>query len=496
MAEQGTDRRYGRKRTGLLAGRGARRFATLGMMLLIAVSAVRAQDEPQDEHDGTLEIIFSSPTATVNVSWSVTFLVDCPDPRRVNVSPPVFPEELVLEEVRAEPRLVVNTAGERRTSIRFTFIPRAAGEILIGAFDLVMPERTLTAPEMTLVVSPAGRVERRRPYFIWEGGKNVFRSGEAGELVLRLMDWDETQPRPDNVFVEAPESVVLEARQPEALDVSRGVVLRLTLIPLADGEIHINRSHFQYEGYTLEIPPLTLNVLPAAPLDSSADSEPDDAAASSTDETALPLTLDIPRDIPSDFAAAPPSRFFSADTYTKTIRALWQEGKYTEALTFIRKKERDHTFGPAFVDARRELEQLAHLEPLHDERWIPKNLCAVLFAADALAAIVFALFAVSALKKRRASSFRKVCSAFVVCVLLLVPLALGFSGVLQPREAVLHAAAAHSVPDAAGVVQTRFSAGQNVFVRSVSGGWAFVESASSAVYGGAGWVRTSDMLEY
>jgi hypothetical protein len=455
-----------------------------------AQPAVPADDQADS---GWLEITFSSPTPVSSVPWTITFLVDYPYPPGVMVHPPEFPEELALEEVRVEPRLVVTTAGERRSAVQFTFIPQRAAQVTLGPFEVRTPQRSAFTAEIPVVIENAGSgAKTRRPYFTWEGDKNGFTIGEGGDLFMRLHDWDDAQKRPQNLFrFEAPEHAILEEHPLTQAEIARDIVLHLTLIPLEGSEITIDTHCFQHEGYTLEIPQLHLKVAPKeaghgpqadeALSGAGQDAAPDSAATDAASDAPFP---DFFVDTGNLLHILRKAGIFGIDSRIDEARTLWRQRRTAESLALIRKTERDHTFGPSFVNGRRELERLVALDPIHDETWMPRNLCFVLFLC-ALAALSLCIARGLLEKKWKIIPI-------IVIALLLPALFFAFAGVVRPKEAVLRASDAFYVPDMKSEIQSHFNEGQCAFVRSISGDWVLVETFDNRT----GWVRFKDAVFY
>jgi hypothetical protein len=459
-------------------------------------------DSADDQADANwFEITFSSPTPVSNVPWTITFLVDYPYPPGVLVHPPEFPEELALEEVRVESRLVATATGERRSAVQFTFIPQQAAQVTLGPFEVRTPQRSAITAEIPVVIKNGNsRAGMRRPYFTWESGGNGFTIGKSGDLFMRLHDWDDTRKRPQNLFrFDVPEHAILEEHPLTQAEIARNIVLHLTLIPLEGSEITINRHQFQYEGYTLEIPQLHLKSAPKEKTAQDASDTRDapgasqsageDAASISTldDASAAPFSLPFPDfsiDMGKLLHGLTKARAFGIDSRIENARTLWRQRRTAEALALIRKTERDHTFGPCFVNGRRELERLVALEPIHDEPWMPKNLCLVLFLC-ALAALLF--FITRGLLKKKWKII-----PIIVMAVLSSALFFSFVGIAQPKEAVLCASDAFYVPEMKGEIQNHFNEGQCAFVRSISDDWVFVETFDNRT----GWVRLEDVVFY
>jgi hypothetical protein len=465
----------------------------------VAESAASVDDQADDNW---FEITFSSPTPVSDIPWTITFLVDYPYPPGVLVHPPEFPEELALEEVRVEPRLVATATGERRSAVQFTFIPQRAAQVTLGPFEVRTPQRSAITAEIPVVIKNANsRAGTRRPYFTWESGGNGFTVGKGGDLFMRLHDWDDTRKRPQNLFrFDVPEHAILEEHPLTRAEIARNIVLHLTLIPLEGSEITINRHQFQYEGYTLEIPQFHLKSAPKEEAAQDASDTRDAPGASHTagenvalistlldNASAAPFSLPFPDfsiDTGNFLHGLKKVGAFGIDSRIEDVRTLWRQRRIAEALALIRKTERDHTFGPFFMNGRRELERLIALEPIYDETWMPKNLCLVLFLC-ALAALSF--FITRGLLKKKWKII-----PIIVMAVLSPTFFFSFAGIAQPKEAVLRASDAFYVPEMKGEIQNHFNEGQCAFVRSISDDWVFVETFDNRT----GWVRLEGVVFY
>jgi hypothetical protein len=440
-----------------------------------------ADIQGEEKEEKKLEVAISAPEGRVNVPWTLSFLVDYPYPAGVTVYPPEIPEELTLEEVRTEPRLVSGADGKRRTRIAFTFTPHYSGVITFAPFTIITPQKRVSVEPITVVIR-GGSPKKRAPYFVWNAPSSPLAIGEMSEISLRVFHWDEDRPFPHGVFhFEPTEQAILEEKPLSDADISRNTALLLTIIPLEGTEFVLPRSSFQREGYTFEIPPLRLAVSPR--------NFPKDSSQKEFSLPPLPEDAQIAKD-KADHEGKKEKIVVNAPIFSKNIEKLaedaeklWDSGQKASALALIRKAERDHTVGFALIDARRALEIAAGLEPLYDEPWSPKNLCAALF---------FCILFGTAFVMVQSFLARKTVKTvpLLVALIALAVLFAGFARPFQPKEAVLRESPAFYAPETEAGISARFTEGQSVFARSISDDWIFVETPDKR----SGWVKRESVI--
>ncbi|MDR1216779.1 MAG: hypothetical protein LBK25_08865 [Treponema sp.] len=491
MEKFGMDRRCANIRTGLL------------VLLLFSVSLfAHAGDDEQDlpqpllaesvpleevEADETLvieqerlfiEVALSSEQPVVNIPWTISILVDYSRPEYVGVSPPEFPEALHLDEMRMEPLTRENKS--RWTAVRWTFIPQRPEvdePIHLGSFQITTPGKTAFTEAIDVsILSRAPAVKNYYPRLVWDKIQTPFEVGVDGSLLLRLLDWKPSLPIP-KISLTPPEQTILEELPLTQADVARSAILRLSLIPLTEGEVTIPRLHFKSQGVNLEIPSLTIPVV----LSVKDAISPQTPEPISTEDTVSPsIAVRFP-----EKALGIPKIFSRTSVNIATqAKTLWGYGEKAESLALIRKNERDDVFGFTLIPLRKDMEQALDLVPSHDEMWIPKKVC--LIAALCCLAGLTVLLIKGRLKQRRKNTFfASVLVMLTICGLV------GFWSPLRRKTAVFHASDVYSVPELKGAVMGQISEGQWAMLRSTSGEWAFVEAD-----GLSGWILLEKAIFY
>jgi hypothetical protein len=309
------------------------------------------------------------------------------------------------------------------------------------------------------------------------------------------MDWDPSKSRPNLFRFDVPEQAILEEQSLTKEDISRSVALHLSVIPLevseTTPEIIIERFHFQYEGFNLEVPSLHIRVVPQEAI-SAVDMQKTDQPLETSVSDHLPLQTVSPS-FPKIHPQIPHLFKNRFDKIVDDAESLWNTGKISESLALIRKTERDSIFGFAFVSLRQEMDRSLGLI-IQNEPKIPKNLlffCTFL-AASCVICIIYKI------RKKKWEVFSM--GGFMLLSLLLIFL---FVILYAPKSknAVLRGTDdidsqersglidAYYVPN--GTISEHFNEGQSAIIRSVSDSWVYIETADKA-----GWVELGAVIFY
>jgi hypothetical protein len=451
----------------------------------------------------------------------VFLLVDHPYPAEVRVTPPPLPAGLSLDRIRTRTR-VMEVSGERRTEVEFTFIPGLKGPLSLPPFTVSVPGKQALSGELRVYVGDApddipadpGGIRGYRFRLLWETLPPSLRTGEPGEIRLRLAEPDRRSPLPEPFPYRppVPSNAILEELPLSAADREGGVLLRLLVIPLG-GDVAFPARTLQLGADVLEIPALSIPVsaaaLPPAPPAGTASPREDPAPAEPPGTAALSTAAPFPDIDPGPF-------FPFRGAYDKALasaRGFWEAGRRAEALALLRRNERDTLIGFALVPVRQAAEASLGLTFRRNELFPG-------FPAAVIAVPVFCLGALIVLFSRKKSGGKSVTSpapwGYRIVFIILIPLlGLGiygfyrsFGGPGKGRSAVLRETSLYRVPEhvtenAAGIVSPErssdgpfgtpgFAEGEPVLVRSVAGSWAYVESFDDR----AGWVPADRLVPY
>ena len=530
------------------------RFFILLAVLLPGSLLFSQQSGEEGEAPVPLEVkIETSPAApAVNSPWTLSVLVNHPNPREVNIKPPQFPSSLALERIRTDIRLLDD---ERWTRVEFLFTPLRTGAITIGSFEVSIPgEQAVTAAIDVRFQEEAGAVRRYNPRFRWVSPASSVYAGEKKELTLELSNWDPSINVPSGIFRgRAPRSAVLEEKPP--VEAGEGTYrYEISIIPLEESRVVLEPFSFNFNTYSLNIPGIIIPVLPAAsPVNNKTTAysyqEPprtgtehnEDAGSSSMNEISHDGISARPFPVPENRGNV----FFPlSGEYSRIcdrVRVLWENNRRAEALAEIRRNERDSLCGPFLVPLRRAMEQALSLGFTDDERWRPLKIPLPAWVTFGLFLLFLGilLFVFRKRLKIHKRAFRvrpfgpytgrdeitasdqlpggvrqnevpvNTTSRFrgsfisIIIVILCIGLVLIFleeetGNFLISRlnstekTAVLERTTAYRVPDLKGAVNARFGEGQPVIIGAYHSDWCYAESLD----GRSGWVKREEVISY
>ena len=494
------------------------RAGFLTILLFFFPGSFLSSQETMEGNEDPLELRTETFPAypIANSSWSLVVLVNHPNPLDIDIIPPQFPPHLVLEVVRTGSRFV---AGERWTSVEYSFTPLMAGELVLESFAVRAAGRQASTAIINAQVQPPAEARRFYPAFRWLEPFPPIPRGERGELFLELSDWDPQRNVPRGIFQgRAPRNAILNEAIPAGA--GEGVYrYAITVIPLEENGVTLEAFSFQTAGFFLTIPEITVVVLPPLPV------PPPPALTWATESHVVPgdTLIDERGEISIPFPKTRETVFFllqdEYDRIVADVRTLWEENRRVQALVEIRRNERDSFSGPFLVSIRREMERSLGLQFSRDESWSPLGIPLflwVFFAALPFAGLFLLAFRPRPGTRKARGAFPPNEAAFgsvtskgrsgfrnVVVLVFFVGLALiimevgwgrfsmnrfGFTG----RAAVLEKTEAFRVPDTQGTINALFDEGQPVIIGSYNPDWCYVQSPD----GRSGWVPRSAVFSY
>lgn len=494
------------EKPGRIGGRGFRRGLLsflAGMAILVARPPVlRGISGPEEVL--TVLVKTESGELRIGVSWSLSLLVDHPNPAEVTVRPPEFPEHLILDRIRISVAVVAGASGrdERWTEFRYFLTPRRTGRFVLGSFEVVTPEKRALTPAMTL--SALGDQEVPpvyEPVLRWLDLPAVLIPGRGAEILLSVEGGD---PGVDYAAAAAAAALVVgegtlaELRPLKAADAARGGVLRVRLIPLMGTRSPLPSVTLQVKGRRISSPPLTLPVAASA-----AEGVPEEAAkavpkavvlAAARGQSQVPQGVTVgtrqgaapgwPEALPDHPDRRLPGLGSAYRDAIRLARSRWDAGDFGAALAGLRAAERDSLWGWTLRPLRRALESALGLSPGPDELLAPVSL---LLSAAAVSVAAWLFF-----RKSAAGSYFFAALA-LASILYLAAARLDARGNLgRGRGVVLLDCESFKVPDPAGAPAASFSQGQYGRIRIETGPWSFVETQD----GQAGWIAGASAIRY
>jgi hypothetical protein len=383
----------------------------------------------------------------------------------------------------------------RWTAVEFLFTASVAGNIVLEPFEVSAPGKAAYVGPVSVRVYEGKTAKSPPPVFAWENPPASLVLGEAGRINLTLSNWNPQHKAPENFLRgKGLENAIVEELPFKA----SGNIIRyqFTIIPLSGEALNIEAHSFSTGGLSLSVPRLGI-ALKNPPLETPPRLKAEGAASQNTagqNAVAQNAWQGAPFPEPGGDVF-----FLIRDDYrriTQESRALWNEGRRAEALAFLRRNERDSLSGPALASLRREAEKRLGLGLTEDEVWQPWKTHAFIGVWVFLligAGIFFYKFRVTSGKfSGYKSIFRLIIPGVLAILLVLGGITDFFGSRGRGRGAVLEAANAYRVPEKGGGVNSFFSEGQPVDIRSNEGGWVYAETAD----GRAGWVQVEKVIFY
>jgi type III secretory pathway component EscS len=441
-----------------------------------------------------------------NVPFSITVMVNHPNPVEVRVQPPDFEDNFSMERLKTEAQLVKNDLGsERWTRVEFQLMPLTAGTVYLGSFEVAIPGRTAATRRMLLKINNEKSGKSGRLQWIglniWNGPPASIYVGEAKQVGLRLLDLEQgtVAPKQLPLRIEAPENAVIEELPISAADREIGICFRMSILPLDERDVRIASHSFRIDGRTLVVPALSIKVLKPPEMPTPKNNLPV-APMLVLQEIIAPLepeTIVVRSQIP--FPNYNEKTFSLADVAYKntmqTAETFWQNGSYAESLAALRKGERDLAAGLQIAPIRKAAETALGLTSEPNEHWHPHIILLVIGCASLIALLVSIIIAILALQKKQKHTRKFTGKIFAVSIIFaLIALGTGF-WIMVPTihtTAVVKEGFASAVPEQGRETGISFLEGQKVDARVKTKDWVYVESAK----GKAGWVPANRIVYY
>lgn len=451
-----------------------------------------AQTGPEEP----LELSLSLSAASIEAgdALSLVLLVRHPNPTEVAVFPGRFPDAVVVEKIRTEPRSLPSPSGaeERWTRVEYSLRVNEAGTFTLGPFGVSAAGKTAVAAPVTVVAEARRIGEVSARSLSWSGVPE--RAVQGLPFVCSLVVSGFVPA--DEAAAQAPEDAVFEALPVSASDRQAGVVARFRVTALGSRTLTLpGASIADRAGGRVAAPPvrIPLDAAGTTPGGAPADGVQVPAVESPTARPTVPADLgSLGAALVSPIAAAFHSRALAQ------ARAAWLARDYVSALAALRAAERDSILGPALGPLRRAAERVLSLSDATAEPWIPLPLA----AAAAVCGILSGLLAFSAVRggRRLFSSAvttgrrRRFIGSIAACVVFLgVAVGISVSRLAAPRGVVLSACESFRVPESGSAKSASFSEGQAARELARAGGnWLYVETGD----GRFGWVEAVHARRY
>lgn len=485
MEESGMESRV-REHPGLL------RPLVCCLALLSAGAALGAQAGPEEPLEVSLEL--SAASVEAGGSATLSLLVRHPNPTEVAVFPGRFPDAVVVQRIRTEPRSLPSPSGaeERWTRVEYSLRILEAGTFTLGPFGISAAGRTAVAGPVTIVSAP-GRAEAAPLRTLsWSGVPERARPGVPFECSLVASGFVPAE----EAEAPAPEDAVFESLPVSDPDRQGGVVARFRVTALGARSLTLpEASVADRAGGRVAARPVSV------PLNAPAGAAEGLSAEGPQGPSPQVRTAD-PSSVPADLAEILAGRIprAVAAIHRRALAdasAAWVVRDYVSALAVLRAAERDSVLGPALAPARRAAERSLSLSDATAEPWAPGTLAVGAAVCGLLAGLV-ALFAVrgkrrffssdvTSAHRRRFFASTAACAAF-----LSLAAAIAFTRLTAAPGVVLSACGSYRVPDPGSAKSASFAEGQAARELARAGDWLYVETGD----GRFGWIEAVRARRY
>jgi hypothetical protein len=465
---------------------------------------------PQEKEREALKALVEFDNASIveNKPFTITILVNHPQPAEITVEPPDFNEEFYFEKLRSSLHITNNgrkpasqisgnnneDESSKWTELQITLIPVKQGTFTLNSWMISSPDAMITTLPLHITVSPSEDAVLP-PRFAWSSAQSI-RMNEDSFVTLRITGWNQTPlPRDLPLHVQTPKNAIVEAHAIPPEEAARGAVLYLRVQPLAGTELSFHPVTFRYQNWVLVVPELKLKVLPSA----SQTSEPGLLPASNP-KLNMKITAAAKRQRVLTFPVVPDFpgllTLVDGDRFQQTLdaaRAAWQNGDYAAALAALRAGERDFAAGASFAYMRKNAEAALGLNLMTGEIWSPGRL----FIATGLLSLSVMILLCGRFiyqKVAHVDRHRLMVKSFAAAGIATVLSGIMYTGgiVRQGKSAVLRSTKVYDVPEQEKESSFFFEEGTPVRIKAATTDWLYAEATN----GSSGWVPRSSAAEY
>jgi len=188
----------------------------------------------------------------------LTLVIDYPVPSEISVYVPLYSDFLSLDRISAFPRYI---DGRVQNIVEYRFIAIRAGRFVLEPFTIVCPAGVTETRPVVIEITNPGAVQVFMPRLVWDAAATVS-AGDRITLTLKSNNWSSPQPPPSFFMPQVPQGVILSPLSVSAEERAGGVIMKLQLIPLAPGDVHLPARTLVQNNIRFEIPALDIRVNP------------------------------------------------------------------------------------------------------------------------------------------------------------------------------------------------------------------------------------------
>ena len=216
----------------------------------------------QQAQDGSIISVTVNPEVLLpDTPFTLTFLLNYPAPENVSIAPPPFPPQLIMDRMVKYPLSSGIFATQIYTVIEYRLIASASGIINLESFTIMTPEGTVETGAYNLFIRSPAPVQRFiTPALYWEAPLTAITAGDRVSLTLRANGWNSAQPPASFFMPDVPQEVILSSQSVSSPERQSGIILKLLLIPLREGNFILPSRTLEYENIRFIIPELNLRI--------------------------------------------------------------------------------------------------------------------------------------------------------------------------------------------------------------------------------------------
>jgi hypothetical protein len=219
--------------------------------------SIKAQEtEPYNDNMQIMVQTSYESTPTAGKPWSLTLIIDYPDPDQVTVAAPPF-GVFSLERSFKSPRLIEDRL---QTIVEYRLIPGRAGRFTLESFVVICPSGLKkTEPLLLNINAETPELKPLVLKLVWEDVPSKMAAGERVTILLYSNIQDSQQLPPGFFTPEVPAGLILSSLKLTEQERISGLYAKFDIMPL-EGNIYFPSRVLKSENTVYEIPALRITV--------------------------------------------------------------------------------------------------------------------------------------------------------------------------------------------------------------------------------------------
>ena len=267
MEKQKVGRRFKLFRPGLLN-------SVFIIFLFFITFKTNAQTADEKLWDITPVVSPENPVAGGN--FTITLLIDHPNPAEVTVVPPEFPREILLNRIRNEARNVLeNTLNNktdpsgnysRWTAVEYLFTAQSPGILEIGQFSIITPDKKAETEIIQFtIIADEIPTQKYSPTLHWENLPAILHPGEEKIIILVLSGWDPEENPPEKIIGGyVPKNAIMDELIHLNQKKNGNIQYNFRIIPLSASNkvnlLKLDAFSLNWKGYNLNVPSFSIKI--------------------------------------------------------------------------------------------------------------------------------------------------------------------------------------------------------------------------------------------